>query len=106
MGFFIGYRYTLPVLGMVNRNRDCLYQVVETWWDCSVAVEHLPGERSTLDFNWLPSLGRLGYPRRSLMRFADANGVKADFDLAKGLCRVQGVSGFSGEWEKPHRGEL
>lgn len=49
----IGYRYTLPVFGMVNRNRDCLHQIVETWWDCSVAVEHLPGERSTLDFNWL-----------------------------------------------------
>ncbi len=43
---------------------------------------------------------------RSLQQVAYANGVKADFDLANGLCRVQGVSGFSGEWEKPHRGQL
>ncbi len=45
-------------------------------------------------------------PERTLQQVAYANGVKADFDLAKGLCRVQGVSGFSGEWEKPHRGQL
>lgn len=90
----IGYRYTLPVFGMVNRNRDCLYQIVETWWDCSVAVEHLPGERSTLDFNWLPSLGRFAYPRRSLMRFARgmdhvgiAKGYRA-YAKARGLLRT------------------
>ena len=66
----IGYRYTLPVFGMVNDNRDCLCQIVETFSDCSVDVEHLPGKHSSLDFNWLPSLGRIRYPRRSLMRFA------------------------------------
>lgn len=66
----IGYRYTLPVFGMVNDSRDCLYQIVESYWDCSVAVEHLPGQRSSLDFNWLPSLGQIRYPRRCLMRFA------------------------------------
>jgi hypothetical protein len=43
---------------------------------------------------------------RTLQQVAYANGVRADFDLAKGLCRVHGVPGFSGEWEKPHRGEL
>ena len=90
----IGYRYTLPVFGMVNQNRDCLYQIVETWWDCSVAVEHLPGERSTLDFNWLPSLGRLAYPRRSLMRFArgmDHVGIAKSYRTyakARGLLRT------------------
>ena len=34
------------------------------------------------------------------------NDVRADFDMQKGLCRVRGVSGFTGEWEKPHEGEL
>ena len=66
----IGFRYTLPVFGMVKGN-DCFYQIVESWWDCSVDVEHLPGDRSSLDFKWLPSLGELRYPRRCLLRFAE-----------------------------------
>ena len=67
---------------------------METWWDCSVAVEHLPGERSTLDFNWFPSLGRFAYPRRALMRFARgmdhvgiAKGYRA-YAKARGLLRT------------------
>ena len=43
---------------------------------------------------------------RTLQQVEYANGVKADFDLAAGLCRVQGVAGFSGEWEKPHTGQI
>ena len=103
----IGYRYTLPVFGMVNRNRDCLYQIVETWWDCSVAVEHLPGERSTLDFNWLPSLGRFSYPRRSLMRFArgmDHVGIAKSYRAyakAKGLLRTLEGKGGGGPGAAP-----
>jgi hypothetical protein len=38
---------------------------------------------------------------RTLQRIEFANGVVAEFDLAKGLVRVEGVEGFSGEWEKP-----
>ena len=87
----IGYRYTLPVFGMVNQNRDGLCQIVETWWDCSVAVEHLPDERSSLDFNWLPSLGHFGYPRRSLMRFArgmDHVGIAKSY---RGYAKARGL---------------
>ena len=69
-GNVIGGRYTLPVFGMV-KGRDTLYQIVETYWDCAVVTQHLPGELSRLDFRWLPSLGRLRYARRSLMRFAE-----------------------------------
>ena len=46
-----------------------LYTIVESFWDCSVDSTHVPGERSALDFNWLPSLGEFSYPRRFVMRF-------------------------------------
>lgn len=38
---------------------------------------------------------------RSLQRVEYANGVTADFDLAKGQFRVEGVAGFTGDWETP-----
>ena len=38
---------------------------------------------------------------RKQQRVEFANGVTAEFDMAKDLCRVQGVEGFSGDWEKP-----
>ena len=38
---------------------------------------------------------------RTLQRVKFSGGVVADFDLAKGLFRVCGVPGFSGDWEKP-----
>ena len=38
---------------------------------------------------------------RKLQRIEFANGVWAEFDFEKNLCRVSGVEGFSGEWEKP-----
>lgn len=41
---------------------------------------------------------------RTLQRIRFDNAVTAEFDFVKGLCRVQGVEGFSGEWEKPHEG--
>ena len=37
----------------------------------------------------------------TLQRIEYANGVIAEFDLDKGLFRVEGVDGFSGDWEKP-----
>ena len=69
-GGLIGGRWTLPMFGIV-RNDSAMCAVVETWWDCDVAVEHQPGAHSALDFRWNPSLGRLDYPRRFLLRFAD-----------------------------------
>ena len=65
----VGNRYTLPLFGMV-KDRHTIYQIVETHWDCSVDVEHRPGEYSSLDFHWLASLNHLSYPRRMLIRFA------------------------------------
>lgn len=66
----IGYRYTLPLFGMV-KGADAFFQIVDSYWDCSVATEHLPGDRSSLNFHWLPSLGELRYPCRFRMRFAE-----------------------------------
>ena len=37
----------------------------------------------------------------TLQRVEFANGVVAEFDLDKDLYRVEGVEGFSGDWEKP-----
>ncbi|UCG88394.1 MAG: hypothetical protein JSW71_07590, partial [Gemmatimonadota bacterium] len=69
-GGVIGARWTLPLFGMV-RGRDALCAMVETWWDCDVAADHLPGDCSALDFNWAPSLGEFAYPRRQRIRFAE-----------------------------------
>ena len=38
---------------------------------------------------------------RTLQRIEFANGVVAEFDLAKGLFRVEGIDGFTGDWETP-----
>ncbi len=66
---FIGSRFTLPLFGIVQGD-NAMYAIVETWWDTNVAVEHYPGDKSVIDFNWKPSLGELRYPRRFLLRFA------------------------------------
>jgi len=66
----IGLTYTLPLFGMV-KSTDAVFQIVDTYWDCSVGVEHVPGDHTSLDLNWLPSLGELGYARRFFMRFAE-----------------------------------
>ncbi|MBI2193969.1 MAG: hypothetical protein HYU36_18485 [Planctomycetes bacterium] len=67
-GGLIGARWTLPLFGMV-RGKDSLCAMVETWWDCEAQVEHIPNDRSVLDFHWVASLGTLAYPRRLLLRF-------------------------------------
>ena len=41
--------------------------------------------------------------RRKLQRVEFANGVAAEFDLDRGLYRVQGVAGFAGDWEQPEQ---
>jgi len=43
--------------------------------------------------------------QRTLQRVEFANGVTADFDLQRGLFCVQGVQGFTGDWEKPEKVE-
>ena len=40
-------------------------------------------------------------PQRTVQRVEFAGGIVADFDLEKGFFRVQGVDGFSGDWETP-----
>ena len=38
---------------------------------------------------------------RLMQQVEYANGIVADFDLAQGRFRVQGVKGFNGDWETP-----
>ena len=68
-GDLVGGRYSLPLFALVKGHHS-LYQIVETFWDCSVEVDHVPGQASIIDFNWLSSLGELGYARQFLVRFA------------------------------------
>lgn len=89
-GNLVGGRYSLPLFGLVKGGHT-LYQIVETFWDCSVEVDHIPGEVSLVDFNWLASLGELGYARQFLMRFAQ------DLDhvgIAKAYRRYAREKGF------------
>jgi len=65
----IGGRWTLPMFGVVYGDWSVM-AVVDTWWDCGVRADHVPGRESALQFDWLPSLGRLGYLRRMSLRFA------------------------------------
>ncbi len=65
----IGGRWSMPLFGMV-KGHDSLMAVADTWWDCFVAAEHVPGKLSAMEFNWYPSLGKFAYPRRLLLRFA------------------------------------
>ena len=69
-GGFIGARWSMPLFGMVRGN-DGLCAMVETWWDCDVNAEHAPGGASAFGLDWEPSLGRLAYPRRLLLRVAE-----------------------------------
>ena len=89
-GGLIGGRWTLPMFGIV-RNDDAMCAVVETWWDCDVAVEHQPGAHSTLDFRWAPSLGQLDYPRRFLLRFASGMDYVGMAKRYRDYAREQGL---------------
>ena len=86
----IGYRYTLPLFGMV-KDRHAFYQIIDTYWDCDVGVEHVPGEHSSIDLNWLPSLGELRYRRRFLWRFADNVGYVEMAKAYRSYARAQGL---------------
>lgn len=67
---FVGAAWSLPLFGIVRGDQTC-YQVIETWWDAKVSVEHTPGNGSRLTLDWEASLGKLAYPRRVLIRFAE-----------------------------------
>ena len=66
-GGLVGARWSLPVFGIVGR-RHGLCTIIDSWWDCNVSAEHVPGERSALSVSWIPSLGALSYARRMLVR--------------------------------------
>ena len=69
VGGTIGGRWTLPLFGIV-KGADSLTTIVDTWWDCRVEAVHQPDACSSLDFTWIPSLGKLAYPRRAVYRFS------------------------------------
>ncbi len=87
---FIGSRFTLPLFGMVQGD-SAMYVIVETWWDSKVAVEHYPGDKSVIDFDWKPSLGELRYPRRFLLRFAKGMDYVAMAKAYRRYARKQGL---------------
>ena len=79
-GGFIGTAWTLPLFAVVKGDQS-LYQIVETWWDAHVSVSHTPGKSTVLSLDWEPSLGKLSYTRRVLIRF----GQNVDHvEMAKG----------------------
>lgn len=86
----IGARWTLPMFGLV-RGEHGMCIIVETWWDCDVAADHVPGSSSALDFNWLGSLGKLAYARRMLLRFSEGMDYVAMAKLYRERARQQGL---------------
>lgn len=66
----IGAAHSLPVFALVRGDRT-LYQIVETWWDAAVSLNHVPNDQTVLAMQWSASLGRLNYRRRGLWRFVD-----------------------------------
>ena len=89
-GGFIGARWTMPLFGIV-RGEDSLCVIVDTWWDCDVEADHVPGEVSALDFHWAGSLGKLAYPRRQLIRFSDGMDYAAMAKLYRSHAAEQGL---------------
>jgi len=90
VGGFIGARWTLPLFGIVRGN-DALCVIVDTWWDASVEAEHVPGDRSALDFNWEANLGVFAYPRRQFIRFATGMDYADMAKLYRERAREQGL---------------
>ena len=89
-GGLVGGRWSLPFFGMV-RGDDGMCAIVDTWWDCDVEADHVPGDRSVLDFNWLGSLGRLAYQRRFTLRFAEGMDYLAMAKLYREHAREHGL---------------
>ena len=86
----VGARWSMPVFGMVRGN-DSLCAIVETWWDCEASAEHVPGDKSVLDFDWVASLGSLSYPRRLLLRFAKGMDYVAMAKAYREYARAHGL---------------
>ena len=42
-------------------------------------------------------------PQRTLHRVRFADGIMAEFDMKRGTVRVQGVEGFTGDWQRPYQ---
>jgi hypothetical protein len=66
----IGAAYSLPMFGIIRGGGTC-YQIIETWWDAQVSIQHTPGRGTAMSLGWEASLGKLSYPRRVLFRFAE-----------------------------------
>ena len=66
---YLGGAFSMPLIAMFDGDQTC-YQIVETWWDAHLNVNHVPGRGTTMSLDWEASLGRLDYPRRVLFRFA------------------------------------
>jgi hypothetical protein len=89
-GGFIGARWTMPLFGIV-RGEQSLCVIVDTWWDCDVEADHVPGQLSALDFHWAGSLGKLAYPRRQIIRFSDGMDYAAMAKLYRSRAAEQGL---------------
>lgn len=61
---FVGAAYSLPLFGLVQGEYTA-YQIVDTWWDAALRVDHEPGQQSRVALDWKASLGRLNYARRA-----------------------------------------
>jgi len=90
LGGFVGARWTLPIFGMFKQDHG-LCVLVDTWWDCEVELEHKPDEYSALDFHWQPSLGKLDYRRRFLLRFAEGMDYVTMAKLYRDYAREEGL---------------
>lgn len=42
-------------------------------------------------------------PQRTLHRIRFADDIAAEFDMKRGMVRVQGVQGFTGDWQRPYQ---
>ena len=89
-GGLIGLRWSMPVFGMV-RDGHGMCAVVESWWDCNALGEHVPDDRSSFDFHWVPSLGRLAYPRRFQIRFGQDMDYAAMAKHYRQVAQTQGL---------------
>lgn len=68
MAGFVGATYSMPLFGLVQ-GKHTVYQIIETWWDAYVRIDHTPGAKSQIHLDWKASHGKLDYARRVLLVF-------------------------------------